>query len=82
MTEQEALRYAQIRIPEEADTLYTHDRDAYVATKRSRFIPRYYIGCGDHCYGNGASWSEAVEELIRSAGKARKAVKALTGGGR
>ena len=76
MTAQEALQYAQTHIPEEADALYAHDRDEYLATKRSRFIPRYYVGCGNHCYGNGSSWAEAVEALMLSSGKMKKAVRA------
>ena len=74
MTAQEALQYAQKHIPEEADALYAYDRDEHPATvKRSRFIPRYYVGCGNHCYGNGSSWAEAVENLLVMAGKAVRA---------
>ena len=74
MNAQEALQYAQNHIPEEADALYAHDRDEHPTTvRRSHFIKRYYVGCGNHCYGNGDSWAEAVENLLVMAGKAVRA---------
>ena len=77
MNAQEALQYAQNHIPEEADALYAHDRDEHPTTvRRSHFIKRYYVGCGNHCYGNGDSWAEAVEALMLSSGKMKKAVRA------
>ena len=72
MTAQEAMTFAQNHIPEEADFVYAHDR----GDTRSSFIKRYYIGCGNHCYGNGNTWSEAVEALMLSSGKMKKAVRA------
>ena len=78
MTEQEALALAQSAIPEEANSLYALDRsDPAMASmrgnQRSVFIKRCYIGCGNHCYGNGSSWAEAVENLLVMAGKAVRA---------
>ena len=76
MTEPEALALAQSAIPEEAVNLYTLDRDMpEYSCKRHAAIKRYYVGCGSHCYGNGDTWEEAVDELLVSAGKMKKAVK-------
>ena len=72
MTEPEALRYVQENLPEERFNLYAHDR----GDARSPFIKRYYIGCGNHCYGSGNTWSEAVEALMLSSGKMKRAVRA------
>ena len=77
MTAQEAMTFAQNHIPEEADFVYAFDRDEHkFSSNRSGFIKRYYIGCGNHCYGNGNTWSEAVEALMLSSGKMKKAVRA------
>jgi hypothetical protein len=80
MIEQEALALVQSAIPEEKESLYTMDRDAsdvvaFRVGKRSRFIKRYYVGCGQHMFGNGDTWEEAVDAFMISAEQAKKAKK-------
>ena len=80
-TESEALRYAQEKLFDILDQnefarLYAYDRDAHEFSwkTRSRFIKRYYVGCGQEFYGNGDSWEEAVENLLVMAGVLLKRV--------
>jgi hypothetical protein len=77
MIEQEALRLAQEKlfdILSQADfaNLYTYDREAR-GVKYPTAVKRYYVGCGQQMFGNGATWEEALENLLVMAGKAVRA---------
>jgi hypothetical protein len=69
LTETEALAIARRELGPDA---YTCDRNTLKTSCQSS-LPRFYVGIGQECYGNGATWEAALEAALRMA--TRKAAR-------
>jgi hypothetical protein len=62
LTEAQAEELARRWLGEQA---YVVDRDDPPQSPRLVALPRYYVGCGSHLYGNGDTWAAALEAARR-----------------